>query len=118
LATDVGHPSGHLSLGRALLLDGRPREGVNALLTAWSIRPSLGGSILKDLAYAARAFPLEPQVDLARSQILLGQGEVEEASSALGSALRTDPSIAPEVLVRLESVTSSHPSCARAYLHA
>jgi len=118
LTTDVGHPAAHLALGRALLLDGRPREGVNELLTAWSIRPSLGASILKDLAYAARSFPLEPQVDLARSQVLLGQGEVEAASDALGAALRTAPSIATEVLARLGGVTKSHPSCARAHFHA
>jgi tetratricopeptide (TPR) repeat protein len=118
LAIDVGHPSAHLALGRALLLDGRPREGVNSLLTAWSLRPSLGGSILKDLAYASRSFPLEPQVDLARSQVLIGQGEVESASEALGAALRTAPSIATEVLVRLEALTRSHPSCARAHFHA
>ncbi|MBI3451180.1 MAG: tetratricopeptide repeat protein [Acidobacteria bacterium] len=118
LDIDVGHPTAHLALGRALLLDGRPREGVNALLTAWSIRPSLGASILKDLGYATRSFPLEPQVDLARSQILLGQGEVEAASDALGSALRTSPSIATEVLMRLEALTRSHPSCARAHYHA
>ncbi len=118
LDTDVGHAGAHLALGRARLLEGRPREGVNSLLTSWSIRPALGASILKDLAYAAHAFPLEPQVDLSRAQILLGQGEVEKATEALGAALRTAPSIAVEVLVRLQSITRSHPSCARAHLHA
>jgi tetratricopeptide (TPR) repeat protein len=118
LAVDVGHAGAHLALGRSRLLDDRSRDGVNALLTAWSIRPALGGAILKDLAYAAHSFPLEPQVDLARAQILLGQGEVEASSDALGAALRTSPGIAPEVLVRLQAIVKGHPSCARAHLHA
>jgi tetratricopeptide (TPR) repeat protein len=118
LEMDVGHPGAHLALGRSRLLEGHSRDGVNALLTAWSIRPALGAAVLKDLAYAAHAFPLEPQVDLARAQILLGQGEVEAASDALGSALKTAPSIAGEVMVRLQAIVQSHPSCARAHLHA
>lgn len=118
LAVDVGHPSAHLALGRARLLDGRPVDGVNELLTAWSIRPGSGSVILKDLDYASRVFPLEPQVNLARSQILLGLGEVESAADALGSALCTSPSIVNEVLIRLQPMARSHPSCARARFHA
>ncbi|HXI04392.1 MAG TPA: tetratricopeptide repeat protein, partial [Candidatus Saccharimonadales bacterium] len=110
LATDVGHAGGHLARGRGLLLDGNPREGVNSLLTAWSIKPSLGSTILKDLDYAARAFPLEPSVDLARAQITMGQGEVEAATAALGAALKTSPTMAPEVLSRLQAIIRSHPS--------
>jgi tetratricopeptide (TPR) repeat protein len=118
LLMDVGHAGAHLARGRGLLLDGNPREGVNSLLTAWSIRPALGEAILKDLSYAARSFPLEPSVDLARAQITLGQGEVESATVALGSALKSAPSMAPEVLSRLQAIIRSHPSCAPARLHA
>lgn len=118
LAMDVGHAGAHLARGRGLLLDENPREGVNSLLTAWSIKPALGAAILKDLAYAARAFPLEPSVDLARAQIMLGQGDVEAATAALGAALKTSPAMAPEVLSRLQAIVRSHPSCAPAHLHA
>jgi tetratricopeptide (TPR) repeat protein len=118
LNMDVGHAGAHLARGRGFLLDGNPREGVNALLTAWSIRPAVGGAIIKDLAFAARAFPLEPSVDLARAQLMMGQGDVEAATGALGAALKTSPVMAPEVLTRLQAVMRSHPSCAPAHLHA
>ncbi len=118
LYMDVGNAAAHLARGRGLLLDGNPREGVNALLTAWSIKPSAGTAIMKDLAYAARAFPLEPGVDLARAQICLGQGDVEAATASLGAALRASPTMAPEVLARLQAIVSSHPSCGPAHLHS
>ncbi len=118
LSLDVGHAAAHLARGRGLLLEGNPREGVNALLTAWSIKPSTGAAIMKDLAYAGRAFPLEPSVDLARAQICLGQGDVEAAADSLGAALKASPTMAHEVLARLQAIVRSHPSCASAHLHA
>ena len=101
-----------------MLRDGKPREGVKALLTAWSIRPAVGGAIIKDLAYAASAFPLEPSVDLARAQLMMGQGDVEAATDTLGAVLKTSPVMASEVLTRLQAIMRSHPSCAPAHLHA
>lgn len=118
LEKDVGHASAHLAMGRARLLGGSAREGVNELLTAWSIKPELGETILKDLAYAAHAFPLEPQVALARSQVQLAQGEVDAAAESMGMALQTSPSVAGDVLVRLQSLVRDHPSCAKGHFHA
>ncbi len=113
---DVSRESAHLTMGRMMILAGRVREGVNELLTAWSIKAELGPAILKDLERTARKNPGEPSIDFARAQVLIGQGEIAQAVGSLGSQIGRDPELTAEILARLEGIAASHPTCSQAHL--
>lgn len=110
---DIGLESAHLALGRLLIREGHVREGVNELMTAWSIKPELGPSVMKDLDRTTRRHPTEIALDFARSQLLLASGDPAGAAECLGTQIGTDPELTDEILARLEGMAARHPECAQ-----
>src|SRR6185503_11562233 len=90
LQLDSGLEAARLTLGRLLMHEGRVEEGVRDLMAAWSARPDLAASILKDLDRAARRHAGETMLDLARARLLASLGKAAEAAELAGGAPMED----------------------------
>ncbi len=116
LQLDSGLESARLTLGRLLMHEGHVEQGVRDLMAAWSARPDLAASILKDLDRAARRHAGDTMLDLARARLLASLGRAAEAAELAGGAPMEDAARMPEVISLLEEMADRHPDAARAHL--
>jgi len=112
---DMGLETAHFALGRLLIHGEQINEGVNELMTAWSIRSDLAPQVIADLDRCARQYPGDPAVEFARAQLLLGTGDPVAAAECLGTQVGRDRELADEILTRLEGIIARNPDCARAH---
>jgi tetratricopeptide (TPR) repeat protein len=109
LGVEGKHPFGCLALGKVLAQEGRAKEAVSSLRSAYEADPQLEESVVQELEGLVRRFPADPQAGMALIALLQQGGHHARAVQAISMHLDAHPDSAPRLASHLDEVLKAEP---------